>query len=104
VAAEREEDPRRARSAAEAAREGADRGSQVDRVLHAAADVLLREVTEGGARGRERLDAAGADSEPERLGEHDDRVEDAAEGDRDGDRERDVPARVVGLFPEGGGA
>src|SRR4029077_10741288 len=88
----------------ETAREGAERRAEVDRVCHPVADVLVGEVAERRARGGERLDARLVDPEAERLGEHDDGVEDAAEAYGDGDRERDVAARIVGLLAERGGA
>src|SRR5579884_559794 len=104
VAAEREEDARRAGRAAERARERGEHRAEVDRVLHPAADVLPREVAERRARAGERLDPGRVDAEAERLGEHHDRVEDAAEADGDRDRERDVPPRVVRLLAERRGA
>src|SRR4029453_13380684 len=71
---------------------------KVDRVLHAVADVRLREIPERGPRAPERFDPGRVDPEPERLREHDDYVEDGAEADRARDRERDVAAGVVRLL------
>src|SRR5207249_11332933 len=100
VTAECEQDAGRAGGTAEQARERAQRRAEVDRVLHAAADVRLREIAEWGARARERLDSGRVDAESERLREHDDYVEDAAETDGARDCERDVAARVVRLLAE----
>ncbi len=102
VAPEREQDPRRAGGAAEARRECAQRRTEVDRVPHAAADVRLGEVADRRARARERLRAGGVEAEAERLREHHDHVEHAAEANRARDRERDVAPRVVRLLAESG--
>src|SRR6185503_14745079 len=68
------------------------------------ADVALGELVEWRGGAREGVDPRLVDPEAEGLAEHDERVEDSAEPDRHGDRERDVAARVVRLLAERGRA
>jgi hypothetical protein len=95
--------PRANRSlAAPTARKGAQHRAEVDRVGHAVTDVALREVVERRRGAGEGVDPGLVDAEAERLTEHDERVEDAAEPDSHGDGERHVATRIVGLLAERG--